>query len=119
MAPPLEELDPLADLRESLEGGSSSAAPSPSKSASGAPPPLPPRKSAPAPIPSGSQSGMASPLAKKGPQAPIPSGSQSGMASPLAKATRPVGGTGDPFGEPAEPRMAMGAAPDEKLEFFR
>lgn len=101
-----EELDPLAELRESLDGGSAGVP---------APPPLPVRR-VPLPQPKAATGSMpAYRPAMSVPSVQIPIRPSD---FPPEQSARPVGAA-DPFAEPPEPRMPLGGSPEEKVEYFR
>lgn len=124
-----EELDPLAELRESLERPATSveAVIPPPGSGMGvsAPPPLPPRRSlavptavpptrAPVPSrPTGAAPAFRPAMSLPSVQLPIRSSD-----FPPEAPSRPASAA-DPFGEPLEPRMSLGSALEEKVEHFR
>src|SRR6218665_1671526 len=98
-----EEMDPLAELRESLL--------EPETAVTAAPPPLPPRRTVSVPaVRAASGTSPAFRPAMSVPSVRIPIKPSDFPAAP----GRPVGAA-DPFAEPVEPRLPAGASPEETI----
>src|SRR6218665_285999 len=102
-----EEMDPLAELRESLL--------EPETAVTAAPPPLPPRRTVSVPaVRAASGTSPAFRPAMSVPSVRIPIKPSDFPAAP----GRPVGAA-DPFAEPVEPRLPAGASPEETIAHLR
>src|SRR6218665_1212227 len=102
-----EEMDPLAELRESLL--------EPETAVTAAPPPLPPRRTVSVPaVRAASGTSPAFRPAMSVPSVRIPIKPSDFPAAP----GRPVGAA-DPFADPVEPRLPPGASPEETIAHLR